>query len=370
MINLKDHEKHTIAVVIPTYKRAHLLTLLLNDLIQQTLQPSHLIVVDGDPNSEDVAAVLLRLVFPDTCTVIYVPSNHGNLAYQRYLGWRVATGFGIDILIYFDDDERIPQTDTLLRLTKPLGRENVVGVGCHIDFGKISDSPDTLVMRRNGKTTFLAALLGSSRKISPGSLSPVGHRKLPNVDQEGYTETDWLRGGVMAYWMEAIHPATFSADLFALTHVHCGLGEDTFLSRRIGARGKLLYTFRAVVEHPNADTPKAYPHEAYKYAYAATYSRRFLNDYHRVYDPPTFADRRALVKSYAGNILLSWMQVAKRPTKTNFALARGTTLGAIHGLTRPPTAKRLTPDIDWWGDAEKALVTAITINPGELEPGT
>lgn len=351
-----------MVITIPTYKRPHLLVLLLQDLLKQSLQPNHLIVVDGDPVSGDVLRRLRSL--QTSVPITYVPSNHGNLSYQRYLGWRIAQSLESRILIYFDDDERLLQNLVVEYLVQPLrDLVEVVGVGCLIRFSVTQDSSDAAKVR-SGKRSWFATLLGSNRNMLPGSLTPSGHRIRLLDDGGEYVETKWLNGGVMAYRMSAISDGTFSDDLFALDHVRCGLGEDTFLSRRIGARGKLLYTFRAVVDHPNADTPKSYPHDAYKYVYAATYSRRFQNDYYRVYAPPTLSDRWALIKSYAGNTLLAWMRVISRPNRLNFALARGTTLGALHGLIRPPTAKRLTPHIDWWADAEEALKTSEVIHHG------
>ena len=357
---------NSLCVCIPTYKRPYLLSLLLQDLAQQTIVPSVMIIIDGDPASGDVIQRLSSLDLPVPWRVIYLPSNHSNLSYQRYLGWRVAADLGADILIYFDDDQRIYQNDVLEWLTRPLVDHNdVVGVGCYIRVPDSDHDPAMNHLMAKRQTHWLVQRFGSrtALDLKPGQLTPTGHRVGLADNGQDYVETDWLQGRVMAYRMSAITAETFSDDLFGLDHVRCGLGEDTFLSRRVGARGKLLYTFRAVVDHPNADTPKAYPYEAYKYAYAATYSRRFLNDYYRVYDPPTISDRWALVKSYAGNVLLAWMRALSKPNKTNLAFARGTTLGALHGLTRPPTAKRLTPHIDWWGDAEKALSKAEQLRP-------
>lgn len=349
-----------IAICIPTYKRPHLLKLLLEDILQQNLLPDYFIIVDGDPKSGDVYEMLQGI--QTSIPINYVPSNHGNLSYQRYLGWRAAANLEVDILIYFDDDERLHQTNVLQYLITPFVSPNVVGVGCQIRFGLSTDGSDAGNMRAGIKhQPRLVKILGNSRYTYPGDITPVGHRRKPVDNFEDYINIFWLHGGAMAYRMSAISHQTFSDDLFALDHVRCGLGEDTFLSRRIGYKGKLLYTFRAVVDHPNADTPKSYPFEAYKYAYAATYSRRFQNDYYRVYDPPKLVDRWALVKSYLGNVFLTWTKFMTKPSQLNFSLARGTTLGAIHGLVRPPTAKRLTPNIDWRADAEEALLAVEVI---------
>lgn len=326
-----------------------------------------MIIVDGDPASGEVLQMLSSIELPRAWRIVYLPSNHGNLAYQRYLGWRVAANAGADILVYFDDDQRIYQRDVLEWLTKPLLDTNdLVGVGCYSRVSESGHDPAMTHLVAKKKSHWLVKRFGSQRilKLKPSHLTPVGHRIGLVDDGHDYVETDWLQGRVMAYRMSAMSRETFSEDLFALYEARIGRAEDTFLSRRVGAQGKLLYTFRAIVDHPHADTPKAYPIEAYKYAYAATYSRRFLNDHYRVHAAPSLSDRWALIKSYAGNTLLSWMRVARNPTKANFALARGTAFGAVHGLTRPPTAKRLTPGIDWWGDAEKAIAATVTIQHG------
>lgn len=356
----------SITICIPTYKRSHLLRLLVEDLTKQTVQPDTLIIVDGDPGSGEVRKMLEEVQVPENWHICYVPSNHGNLSYQRYLGWRAAAYAKADILIYFDDDQRMYQQDVLEWLSKPLMTDNdVVGAGCYSRVPDSGHDPSMDHLMAKEKTHWLVHRFGSGARLrlKPGQLTPTGHRVGLIDNGQDYVETEWLQGCIMAYRMSAISRETFSEDLFALYEHRIGRAEDTFLSRRVGARGKLLYTFRATVDHPNTDTPKAYDHEIYKYAYAATYSRRFLNDYYRVYDPPTASDRWALVKSYAGNVLLAWIRVLTKPNKTHFALARGTTLGAIHGLTRPPTAERLTPEIDWWADAEEALKNAVDINP-------
>ena len=295
------------------------------------------------------------------------------MPYQRYLGWRVAANLEADILIYFDDDQRIHQQDLLEWLVKPLQdkQNDVVGVGC---YSRVPESRSELSRSHSGhkkKANWLVQQFGSRTTLGlkPGQLTPSGHR-IGLVDEgQNYISTDWLYGRIMVYRVSAMSVETFSDDLFAVYHVRRGRGEDTFLSRQVGARGKLLFTFRAVVDHPNADAPVAYPNEAFKFAYAGMYSRRLLNDNYRVFEPTTVSDRWALVKSYLGNVLLSWMRILSQPTKTNLALARGTTMGAIHGLIRPPTARRLTPDIDWWADADKAVANAVTIQAPDVRTG-
>lgn len=347
-----------VAVCIPTFKRPHLLKLLIDDISKQTMKPNHIIVVDGDPNSSQVRQILMN---GGSCIIatIYVPSNHGNLPYQRYLGWRVAKDLEVDIIIYFDDDERLLESDVIAQLVATFNTSSdVVGVGCRIRFGHATDGSDASQARSQKSSPSIALLIkyfGSSRRLHPGSVTPTGNRVSLIDDGTPHAVTSWLHGGAMAYRMSAMSETVFSDDLFALDHVRCGLGEDTFLSRRVGARGILKYIHIVSVSHPNADSPKSYPSDAFRFAYAATYSRRFQNDYYRVYDPPQFSDRVALLRSYIAGILISWMRALRFPSRLHWALACGTMLGAVQGFTRPPTARCLTPDINWWLDADEAL---------------
>lgn len=354
-----------ISVGICTYKRPNLLNLIIKDLVSQNISPNHLIIVDGDPSSGEVRQLLVSSDLHSHFQVFYVPSNHGNLAYQRYLVWCVARQVESEVLIYFDDDQRIFDVNVIKWLSSPLSSENndIVGVGCYSRVPSEGHDPAMDHLMKQKQSNQVIRRFGSRSKLDlkPGQLTPIGHRVALIDNGEDYVETTWLQGRIMAYRMSAFSQETFSDNLFALDHIRCGLGEDTFLSRRVGAKGKLLYTFKVAVEHPNADTPKSYPYEAYKYAYAAAYSRRFQNDYFRIYESPKLQDRWYLFRSYIGNVALRWLTWILKPTNLNLALARGTTLGSVHGITRPPTAQRLTPDIDWWGDAEAALEKIVTI---------
>src|SRR5690606_30859384 len=115
-----------ISICIPTYKRTHLLKLLIQDLFQQNTQPDHIIVVDGDPNSGSVMEMLNTL--DSSIRITYVPSNHGNLAYQRYLGWKAVDMLNVEILIYLDDDERLLQEQVIEYLINPFSCNEVVGL--------------------------------------------------------------------------------------------------------------------------------------------------------------------------------------------------------------------------------------------------
>jgi hypothetical protein len=141
------------------------------------------------------------------------------------------------------------------------------------------------------------------------------------------------------------------------------MGEDTFLSHRVSHKGKMLLASEVVLSHPDDALPNSYPIQARNLGYAIAYSRRLLNDYYRGNLPPRLSDRIALLKSYIGHILLSWCRVFMKISSYRHltAYAWGYSLGAIRGLLQRPTAKNLTPEINWRKDAEAALANQVTL---------
>ncbi len=78
-----------------------------SSLIQPVL-PAALVIVDGDPGSGEVRAMLGTHDILKKVPTWWIPSNHANLPYQRYLGYRAAKCFGeVQFLVYLDDDLRI-----------------------------------------------------------------------------------------------------------------------------------------------------------------------------------------------------------------------------------------------------------------------
>ena len=356
-------------ICICTYRRPELLFTLLRDLSQQTILPSVLIVVDGDPNSGKVLDVLQNTPLTDVVRIVYIPSNHANIAFQRYLGWRKAAQLQLPLLIYLDDDLRIEQMDALANVIHPFQTQsNIVGVTAYIKGFQMSHECDIghILQNRRVERGRIAAsivhLFGS--RIPPGGLSPSGHRRVPPI-QDAYYPVEWLFGCVMAFSMSALTQECFSDDQFAMTYIGCGTGlDDTLLSHRASSRGKMLLAWNAIFLHPDNVRPVAYPTAPFRHAYGAAYSRRVLNDNYRWPYSPRLSDRLALLRSYLGNIILSWGNVLLHPARHRFEYALGYTLGAIRGIIQPPSARRLTPHIDWWQDAEEALKNVIEIGAG------
>jgi glycosyltransferase involved in cell wall biosynthesis len=347
-----------LAICIPTYRRPQLLRQLMHDLGRQTIAIDRLIIVDGDPSPGEVPATIAG-ARGGARELRYVPSNHANLPYQRFLGWKAATG--AKWLLYLDDDLRLLHPDSVERLIRPLRASRGRVVGTTAEFEVL---PSTSIANGSARRhvpapvrvrTKLARRFGSSRRILAGGVSPSGHRRPPIDRDKPYELVGCLRGGAMAYRMSAITPDCFCDALFAMGQRGWGLGEDVLLSRRIGSRGVLLTAFRAGFVHPEGDRTIAYRRAGFGRGYATAYSRRLLNDHYRGSGARRWANRLALAKSYAAHALLAWCYALGHLDKQAWAFASGYTLGAIRGLWQAPTSGRLCPEIDWWADANIAL---------------
>ncbi len=344
-----------LVICVPTYRRPHLLSLLLGDLMNQTCRPGCLIVVDGDPESSEVSKVIDR--FSDQCSqpIVYVPSVHPNLPFQRYLGWRAA--HGTEYLLYLDDDLRIRQRSAVARLVRPLRSDaSVAGVTAQMCY------PDRGTNRTGySRASWAARRFGSGKRTRPGRLTPTGYRRLPEASGRDYDEVEWLRGGAMAFRLSALSEESFGDDLFALHHIGVGLGEDTVLARRVRPRGRLMLARRVELLHPDSDITRAYPTDALRYGYAWAYSRRMINDAYRGFAPPRLSDRLELLRTYAGNAAWYAASMRARPSRTRCRPALGYLSGACAGMVAKPASCRLTPDIDWRADAQRSLLAATTV---------
>lgn len=346
----------TVAVVVPTYKRPHLLKLLIEDITTQETLPSQLTVIDGAPHEDHVMNMLQSLALP--FAVCYVPSNHGNLPYQRYLGWLASNQH--DQIIYLDDDLRLPDQRFLDEISQTFAQyPDVVGVTARTIFPEGTSEIEKL---RSGSSILklFVKLLGNNRHLKPGGITPTGHRLLP-PNEHDHEAVDWLQGRVMAFRTSALEESDFRDDLFAMYELRQGKAEDTILSRFVMRKGPLMYTNTTYADHPNADAPQAFPNKARPGAFAIAYSRRYINDTFRVPEQPRFSDRMALLKGYLGNSATSWLRAIIKPTAVNFAYALGYTQGAVKGLLSSPSAQDLTPDIQWRADARQALANKIDL---------
>lgn len=99
------HSKHKVSIIIPTYDRAKDLDELLNSILQQTILPLEVIVVDDEIPTGEVRALCERRAeeFAQRGIRLLYLRNHRkrSAAVARNIGAEVAQG---DILLFLDSD--------------------------------------------------------------------------------------------------------------------------------------------------------------------------------------------------------------------------------------------------------------------------
>lgn len=336
--------------------------MLLIDLTKQTFQPGKIVIIDGDPESKDVIA-LLRYLSLNKITGFkydYIPTNHSNVSYHRFLGWKAAYNLKFKFVVYIDDDIRIYQQNAIEITVLPLiaKTNNVIGVTGNIKFGKslnLEKNIHTTSALTANKTQSIMKKL-TKRRYLPGSLTSTGIRIKPNqYSHDGYGVVEWASGGVMAFSLIKPGEELFSIDSFALHHIGYGLADDTILSQSLSRYGNLLLAKNAEFHHPSTDDSKVIPSQPYKRGFAVAYSRRLIIENHKINYSSSVHKYFELLRSYVGNFIIQFVDILRRPDRIKMAYSFGYFSGSVVGLFRKPTAKYLTPEINWFQDAETAI---------------
>jgi len=321
-----------LTVAIPTFRRPQLLAGLLADLARQSRLPDRLIVVDGEGRSPEVMAAVEASPWRSLAKTSIIHSTRANLPFQRIAASAAAGSEGV--ILYLDDDLRILCPESVHEVVSPLEDSPTDIVAATAEIEGIASSPGRSAASRRW---------GAARLSLPGELTPTGVRLEPSGGTAPAVR--WLRGGVMAIRADALSGVRAPDALLALAQRGWGLGEDLILARMLCRHGRIVLARRARFEHPPEANSVAYRRDDLGFGFASAYSRRLVNDYYRGGAQLTPADRMALLRTYAGAGLWHGFQAARGRTSSRFAV--GYAAGAFAGILRPPTARRLTPDIDW-----------------------
>lgn len=317
-----------LAVVIPTFRRPHLLARLLDDLALQSRLPDELWIVDGEGRSEATQRTVAASAWSRAGGLTAIlHSTRANLPFQRYVGRLAAES--CDCLLYFDDDVRLGSDDTVARLAAAV-EQGAAGATAEIQMG--------LQPARSSR----GRRLGAVRRTRPGGLTAAGTRVPPAYGEGPNATVEWLRGGAMAFRTQALPPEAFSRELFDLAELGYGLGEDLILACIAARAGRLELVRGVTVEHPGDDATRAYATDPRERGRARALSRRLLADFRPVSPLQLWAAHLGAVA-----------EALLRPRVGCWAYLdgylRGATAAARNGCYCPPGG------VDWSWEARASL---------------
>ena len=253
------------SVIIPTYNRPKELTDCIQSIIEQTVKPNEIIIVD-DGNLQE---------FPlkDKCEslgthYIYHKKKTRGLTGSRNVGISLANG---DIIFFLDDDVVLfpNYIEEIVKTYSFSSDEEIMGVG-----GVIANSkPLTFAhrLRRLSDFFFLASAPKEGKILPSGFSADYGTTGFPIKETIG---VDFLSGGVSSFRKEV-----FESFLFSEKYKGYGMGEDKDFSFRVSRKFRLVVNPHAKLYH--YESPKMRFDKAKEARETAIGRYHFFNDYLR-----------------------------------------------------------------------------------------
>jgi glycosyltransferase involved in cell wall biosynthesis len=300
-------------LIITTYNRPRQTISLIRQVLDCVGIPNRVIVVDSSDEPDHEILSLER--------VTYIYTSHKNQPYQRLLGAKASNA---DIIVFFDDDLDITNSDLFAILLAEYRSEEVMGATLGMDYcGTIADQMEEAVMYPNAVfANFIFALTGVAQPKAgrAGRLGFVGKKPA----QKGPIE--FFYGPCMSF-RRALIEELISPDVLSLYERKLGKGEDKAISMKAGAFGKLIYIPTISLYHaPNDST---YFQNIRSFTAKVTYSRLYLSRiYAQVFHKPWWREVLIYYWFTAWRVLIALFSLLIRPSKGR----KDKLLGAIDGL--------------------------------------
>lgn len=249
-----NQNRLTWALVIPTYKREHILPRCLRLAAQQTRLPSEIIVVDASPDWEKTRDQILNEFvnhYPEI-RLFYVKATLPSSTAQRNQGIDLATA---DVLFLIDDDSLMyPNCAEEVMKVYEIDKEKLVmGVGCigvptppdaipspHLERTTIPQLPKQRIFRN-----LIKRFVGVEQTyfLPYDTISPA--MPLP----ETLSEVNAARIHVMAGYAMTFRRAVLLKERFSEVLQRYAAGEDQDLSYRVSRHGALVNAINARLCH-------------------------------------------------------------------------------------------------------------------------
>ena len=243
------------SVVIPTRNRETALRNLLNKVLDQTLLPAEIIIVDSSEIKQSSYEIVNK-------SIKYLHTNEKSAAKQRNIGM-ITVSEDVQVLFFLDDDTNPNSTyfenmlDTIISL-------NAIGVS-----GLAINTEKTVRVKPHGLIGFMKKVFFLDSNID-GKLLISGVGIPVRKRNAGIIEVDWLIG--CSCWdFQKIRKLKFEEDFIGYS-----LGEDVIFSVKASKLGKLFVNSSIILNHlelPQTDL------DIVKYNYMWVYYRFRLSKY-------------------------------------------------------------------------------------------
>lgn len=223
-------------VVVPTYNRPDDLEVCIRSILNQTILPHELIIVDDGDLGEPPLWAECREARIQT---VYYKKDKPGLTRSKNKAAQLATG---DLLFFFDDDvELFPEyIEKTLEVFRDYGGEDLGGVGGWVANTRRQSMVQHLLSCL--EIPFLVSGFQEGRVLPSGFTVNYGNTPFP---LKNICRVDFLMGGVCAYKKEVFRHFGFSTTYRGFAD----RGEDKDFACRVGRRYRLMMTPYARLNH-------------------------------------------------------------------------------------------------------------------------
>jgi len=253
-------------VIIATYNRKKSLEILVNQILNCSISPENIIIVDSSSDE--------NLEIQEVNLVQYIYTIHGNQPYQRYLGYLESKE---DILIYFDDDMRVIDNSCFEKILACYENEEIVGVQPNFTYGHEffdQEMPKSKVRQLAKENSFFKYLktLSGHPIIPDGKFYLAGLRGAKPVNKKNM---EWFNGPVFSARKKNLY-RNFNFNLFNLYENKMGKAEDAILGFTLSKEGNIIYLDKELFFHDDQGD-STYTVNFISYGKRVAYSRLYLS---------------------------------------------------------------------------------------------
>lgn len=296
------------SIIIPTYNRPDDLTKCIESILEQTLPPDEIIVVD-DGNLQEHP--LRRECEAKGIGYRYFKKDIPGLTASRNAGIGLASG---DMLFFLDDDVILfpDYVEQIVAVYREDAECAVGGVGGAIANHKPLNAAHKL--RRVIEFVFLVTGIREGRVLPSGFCTNYGMTCFPLKEK---TEVDFLSGGVSSFRKEVFRDFAFDTVRFR----KYAMGEDKDFTYRVSKKYRLIYQPAARLLH--MESPKMSPDNYREGRMFVLYQHLFFDRYVK----KGLASRFLFYYALAGYTVTRAIIFALSPGRGTFDRMRGIVSG-------------------------------------------
>ncbi|HRK82291.1 MAG TPA: glycosyltransferase [Saprospiraceae bacterium] len=333
----------TFDLIITTYNRPAEVFSLVCQALECNPAPEKVIVVDS---SDEVHTNLLGIA-----GVWYIRSSHKNQPYQRLLGATAATS---DIVVFFDDDLIITNSNIFTLILNAYQDKTVIGASVAIDYhSSISSNLDTAILPTNNKVVNWFWKFTGVTFPHPGAVSRLG---IVGPKPTNRNNVEYFHGPCMSFKRKIVKH-TIPEDLLAQTELKVSMGEDKVISMLSLKFGKLVFNPILCLYHP--PNQSTYFNDSRLFIAKTIYSRLYLSRIYSEMKNKSYYIELIIFYWFAfWRLIIALVSMLVKPSQSRKDKVIGTLDGIMLAITRPHKSNKITPHINWEAEIKKDITIA------------